>query len=176
MNNITYYGRSARRRGQAALIGLLAVVVISILLYMMFLGPRTSPDGESRPSIAKESINRGSETELNSNLGQIRTFISMYRSDSEGKAPESMEELKRASKFPDSMFINPLDGKPLVYDPATGTISAEGARPSAASNASSQNNSDPAAVNPAPAPGSEAAPGMPNVNIPQPAGSEEAAE
>ena len=114
-----------RRRGQAQLIGLLVVVVIGLILYFMFLGPRTSPDGESRKSIAASSIDMAKEVELNSNVSQIETGIGMYKSDNEGRVPASMDDLKRALKFPAEMFINPIDKKPLLYDPTTGTVSPQ---------------------------------------------------
>lgn len=117
--------RAARRRGQAQLLGLLAVIVIGLVLYLMFLGPRTSPDGESRKSVAASSIDMAKEVELNSNISQIQQGIGMYRSDNEGRVPATLDELKAALKFPSEMFINPIDNKPLLYDPATGIVSPQ---------------------------------------------------
>ncbi|HVF10847.1 MAG TPA: hypothetical protein VNA16_08595, partial [Abditibacteriaceae bacterium] len=79
-------------------------------------------DGEVRPSIAKQSIDRSQEVALESNLGQIQQVISMYKSDNDGKPPASLDELKKTSKFPAEMFINPVDKQPLDYDAATGTM------------------------------------------------------
>ena len=115
-----------RRRGQAQLIGLLVVVVIGMIIYYMFLGPRTSPDGESRKSIAASSIDMAKEVELNSNISQIQMGIGMYKGDNEGRFPASMDDLKRALKdYPAEMFINPIDKKPLLYNPTTGQVSPQ---------------------------------------------------
>lgn len=124
--------RAARRAGQT-LIGLLVVVVIMIGLYLTFLGPRRGKDGERRPSVARQSIDRAKEVELNSNISQIQQIIGMYKNDNEGKPPASLDELKSYSKFPAEMFVNPVDGKPLVYDATTGAIAPqpEGVAPQA---------------------------------------------
>jgi hypothetical protein len=61
---------------------------------------------------------------MNSNISQIQQIITMYRNDNEGKPPASLEELKRYAKFPAEMWIDPLTKQPLIYDPATGSISA----------------------------------------------------
>lgn len=115
-----------RRRGQAQLIGLLVVVVIGMIIYYMFLGPRTSPDGESRKSIAASSIDMAKEVELNSNVSQIQQAIGMYKGDNEGRVPASMDDLKRALKdYPAEMFVNPIDKKPLLYNANTGTVSPQ---------------------------------------------------
>ncbi len=110
------------RRGGQTLIGLLVVIVIGIVLYMALLGPRKGKDGEERPSITSASIDRGQGVALGSNIGQIQQFIGIYKSENDGKVPASLDELKSASKFPAEMFVNPVDNKPLVYDPATGSI------------------------------------------------------
>jgi hypothetical protein len=119
-------------------------------------------------SIPKQAIERGESVDLENNLSQIRQFINMYRTDNDGKPPATLDELKRASKFPDSMFINPIDKKPLIYDPATGNIGVEGQVMSRQSRASTQNNTDPGAP-------VGANPAMPNINIPQPGASADGA-
>jgi hypothetical protein len=117
--------RAARRRGQAQLLGLLAVIVIGLVLYLMFLGPRTGADGESRKSIAASSIDMAKEVELHSNISQIQQGLAMYRSDNEGRVPATLDEVKAALKFPAEMFVNPIDNKPLLYDATTGTVSPQ---------------------------------------------------
>ena len=127
--------RVARRRGQAQIIGLLVVVVIGIAIYLMFLGPRTGADGESRGSIAESSIDMAKEIELESNISQIQQMLGMYRGDNEGRVPANIDELKTALKLPSEMFVNPIDNKPLLYDAATGTVSPQpypGMKPRAA--------------------------------------------
>jgi len=111
-----------RRHGQS-LIGLLVVVVLLIGLYLMFLGPRRDNDGEVRPSVAKQSIDRSQEVVVQSNLTQIRQGIQMYKEANDDKVPASLEELKSHLKdYPAEMWINPVDKRPLQYDPQTGRI------------------------------------------------------
>lgn len=68
----------------------------------------------------KRSIDLAEEVALMSNLNQIQTVIGMYRQDNEGKPPASYDELKRYAKFPAEMWLNPVDRKPLDYNPVTG--------------------------------------------------------
>lgn len=118
--------KSHRRRGQA-LIGLLVFVVVLIVLYLQFLGPRSTPEGERRKSVAVESMDQAKEVQLTSNLNQIRQGIRMYRSDNDNRVPASMDELRKYLKdFPAEMWVNPIDNTPLVYDPSTGAIYAQG--------------------------------------------------
>jgi len=113
--------RKQLRRGQT-LIGLLVVVAIMFAMAAYFLGPTRDKQGNRQPSVAKRSIDRSQEVMLNSNIQQINQFIFMYKNDNNGQVPASMEELKQASKFPAEMFINPVDKKPLNYDPKTGRV------------------------------------------------------
>lgn len=79
----------------------------------------------SSPTVLKQSVDRAQEVALDSNISQINQVIGMYRNDNEGKTPASLDELKTYSKFPAEMFVNPVDKKPLLYDPATGKISVQ---------------------------------------------------
>ena len=119
---------SSHHRGQS-LIGLLVVVVILMGLYLTFLGPRQGEDGEVRPSVARQSIDRSKEVAGGSNISQIQMAIDMYKNDNEGRPPASLEELKNSSYakgFPPEMWLDPVTQQPLVYNPTTGTISAPG--------------------------------------------------
>ena len=113
----------ARRRGQS-LIGLLVVIGIIMVIAVVMLGPRMGRDGVKRPGVYKQSMNRAEDVGMNSNISQIQQIIMMYRNDNEGKPPASLDELKRYAKFPAEMWIDPLTKQPLIYDPASGTISA----------------------------------------------------
>jgi type II secretory pathway pseudopilin PulG len=127
-----------RFRGQT-LIGLLVVVAIIMVLFVMYFGRRTGPDGTEEKSIVAASMDKARETELANNLAQIQMIIGMYRGDNEGRVPASLEELKRYAKFPEEMWINPVNKQPLVYDPTTGTVSAPGMKkPNAAGVISAQ--------------------------------------
>lgn len=108
------------RSGQT-LIGLLIVVAILIVMSVYFLGDRTNSAGEKIPGVAKSSIDRSQEVVLNSNLQQINQLIFMYKNDNNGQPPASLQELD----IPDSMLINPVDKKPLQYDPKTGRVWAQ---------------------------------------------------
>ncbi|HEX8552491.1 MAG TPA: hypothetical protein VF681_13160 [Abditibacteriaceae bacterium] len=104
------------------------------------------------PSVPKQAINKGNSVELEQNLSSIRQFISMFRQENDGRAP-TLEELKGMKGFVPSLLINPVDGKPLVYDEKTGTIAPEGdAAMTRSSKASTLNNSDPGAPVAPPAP------------------------
>ncbi len=118
MNNL-------KRRGQS-LVGVLVSVFLMIGLAVFFLMPRGGNDGTPQKSTIKRSMDMAEGTALTSNISQIQQGISMYKSDNDGKAPASLDELKRYLKYPPEMWENPLDKKPLVYDPASGTICAEG--------------------------------------------------
>jgi type II secretory pathway pseudopilin PulG len=114
----------ARHSGQS-LIGLLVVIALIMVLAVAMLGPRMGSDGVKRPGVYKQSMNRAEDVGLNSNISQIQQVITMYRNDNEGKPPASLEELRRYAKdYPAEMWVDPLTRQPLIYDPATGTISA----------------------------------------------------
>lgn len=115
--------QSARRRGQT-LIGLLVTVAIIVAVAGFYLSAKgKNPDGsQSSHTALRRSIDLAQEVALQNNLNQIQMFIGMYKGDNEGKVPASLEELKSAAKFPAEMWINPVDKKPLGYDPATGKM------------------------------------------------------
>lgn len=158
----------SRHRGQA-LIGLLVVGFIMIVLYMMFLGPRVGQNGQSEHSVARQSIDRAKDVSLESNLSQIRMAISMYKNDNDGKVPASLDELKNSSYgkgFPPEMWANPLDGKPLVYDPATGSVSAQGSGAAPGTGAPSPPSAGAPAPNPPTSAGSPGTTGPGGIKIP----------
>jgi hypothetical protein len=173
MNNVTHN----RRSGQS-LVGVLVSVFILIGLAAVFLMPRGNKEGEHKPGTLKRSMNMATEVELNENIRQINVVISDFKNENEGKPPASLDELKRAAKgYPPEMFINPLDKKPLIYDPATGTICAEGPGCPAPGAASGAANPPAPGANPAApaAPANPSTPGGMTSNIPQPgAGAAEA--
>ena len=140
----------ARHHGQA-LIGLLVVVGILLALYLMFLGPRRGEDGEVRPSVATQSIDRSKDVAGSSNISQIQMAIDMYKNDNEGRSPASLDELKKSSYakgFPAEMWVDPVTQQPLVYDPVAGRISSPAA--SAPGSAAPGAPSAPAPGSPAP--------------------------
>lgn len=112
-----------RRSGQT-LVGLIVVVAIIIAAAGIYLSAKgKNPDGtESTKTALRQSIDRSQEIALESNLNQIGQIVSMYKGDHDGKPPATLDELKRYAKFPGEMWINPVDEKPLGYDPATGNM------------------------------------------------------
>jgi hypothetical protein len=63
-----------------------------------------------------------------SNINQINMQLSMAKSDNDGKPPATLEDAKKAAKnCPPEMWIDKETGKPLVYDPVTGTVHRDGA-------------------------------------------------
>jgi hypothetical protein len=171
------------RRGQTA-IGLLVSVFLLVGLAAFFLMPRgAKDDGTPQKSTLKRSMDMAEGVAADSNLNQIRMAISMFKSDNDGKPPASLDELKNSSYakgITPEMWINPVDKKPFLYDPATGTICAQGpgcppdAAPAVAAPA-------PAAPGVAPAPAAPSSPTSPEgpggvrMKIPQPgAGAAEA--
>lgn len=115
--------RKGRRHGQT-LIGLIVVMAIIIAAAGIYLSAKgKNPDGSTSSHTAlRRSLDLAQEVALQSNLGQIQQLIAMHKQDNEGKPPASLEELKRYAKFPAEMWINPVDQKPLGYDPATGLM------------------------------------------------------
>jgi hypothetical protein len=112
-----------RRSGQA-LIGVLVSVFLIIAVAGIYLSAKgKNPDGSTSSHTAlRRSIDLAQEIALQSNLNQIQQIIAMYKQDNEGKVPASYDELKKYAKFPSEMWINPVDEKPLGYNPATGTM------------------------------------------------------
>lgn len=80
----------------------------------------------------KRSIDMAKAIETDSNINQINQMLGMVKGDNEGKAPATIEEAKRAAKVPSEMWIDGETGKPLEYDPASGTVHRVGAAPNSA--------------------------------------------
>ena len=89
-------------------------------------GGCASPDApkEAEQSLAKRAVDRGSDIEVDSNINQINQALMMIKQ--EGSAPATLEEAKRAVKVPDTMWMDSVSGKPLVYDVATGSVHRDG--------------------------------------------------
>ncbi len=90
------------------------------------IGGCASPDApkEAEQSLAKRAVDRGTDIEVDSNINQINQALMMIKQ--EGSAPATLDEAKRAVKVPDSMWMDSVSGKPLVYDAPTGTVHREG--------------------------------------------------
>ena len=160
-----------QRRGQS-LVGILISVFIMIGMAVFFLMPRGGNDGTPGKTVLRRSMDKGEDVVTNSNISQIQQGISMFKEGNEGKPPASLEELRHYLKdYPAEMWENPVDHKPLVYNPATGTICAEGPGCPAPAAAAVANPVAPGANPPAPpqpAPASPTGPGGIHMNIPSP--------
>ena len=86
----------------------------------------TDSTDKSVESIPRRAIAKGNETDTTSNINQINQGLMMIKQENE-TAPATIDEAKRALKFPDSMWMDDATGKPLVYDAASGTVRREGA-------------------------------------------------
>ena len=83
----------------------------------------------------KRAMDMSKAIETDSNINQINQMLGMVKGDNEGKAPATIEEAKSAAKVPASMWTDNETGKPLEYDPATGTVHRAGAAPNSAPHA-----------------------------------------
>ena len=156
---------SSRRRGQS-LIGILVSVFLLIGIAVFFLMPRGGGDGKPGKTVLKKSMERAQDVGTTSYVSQIQQGIDQIKSDNDGKAPASLEELKHDLRsYPPEMWINPIDKKPLLYNAVTGTICEDkgtGCPPGSAASAAPVAAPVAPGANP-PAPGAEAsAPAAPN--------------
>lgn len=154
-------GVGSHRRAGQTLIGLLVVVAIILAAAGFYLSAKgKNPDGSTSSKTAlRRSVDLAQEVALQSNLGQIQQIIMMYKNDNDGRPPASFDELKSYAKFPAEMWINPVDEKPLDYDPATGTMIVqpyEGMSPAIARSTANP-------LQGADTPGSSGAPAMPRI-------------
>ena len=160
--------RNYSRRSGQTLIGLIVVVAIIIAMAGIYLSTKgKNPDGsESTKTVLGRTVDLSQEVVLQSNLNQIQMTIGMYKQDNEGKPPASFEELKRYAKVPNDFWINPVDKKPLGYDPATGTMIVtpyEGQSPNIAKMTQNPMRGTDTQSTPATPSTPGAAPGMPSV-------------
>ena len=170
--------KNRTRAGQSA-IGLLVSAFLIVAAVAFFFAPR----GGEKKTTLKRSMDMAENVGGVSYLSQIQQGIDQIKSDNDGKAPASLEELKKALKdYPPECWVNPVDKKPFVYDPVAGKICAEG--PGCPATGSAPAAPAVAGANPAPpgvapaapaAPAGNTGPGGIRMNIPQPgAGAAEA--
>lgn len=84
----------------------------------------------------KRAIDMSKNIETDSNISQINQTLGMIKGDNEGKAPATLEEAKASAKnIPSTMWTDSETGKPLEYDPVTGTVHRAGEAPKPAAGA-----------------------------------------
>lgn len=116
---------------QPSRFGCLGVLLLAILAGCSLAGcspaalktDDPAPDNAGRTTGLGRSLTKAENLETDNNIAQINAGLSMVKADSDGVAPATIEEAKRALKFPDSMWTDSATGKPLVYDPARGVVS-----------------------------------------------------
>jgi len=84
-------------------------------------------DDES-PHVLKHAEDQATDLDTNNNIKQINMALSMWKSDN-GSAPATIDDAKKAAHVPDSMWTDSTTGKPLIYDPSTGTVHRPSATP-----------------------------------------------
>lgn len=77
----------------------------------------------------KRAMDMAKGVDTDSNISQINQSLSMVKGDNDGKAPATIEEAKARAKVPAEMWIDSATGKPLEYDPVSGTVHRAGAAP-----------------------------------------------
>jgi len=118
----------ADQRGFLTLIELLVVLVIIFGMYYVFMGgygggsrtaPGITPGQPTRPggptSLPGQAIERARSVQCESNLRQVRQAIDIYKMNSEGRSPGSLDDLKISS-----VTSCPVTHTPYSYDPSTG--------------------------------------------------------
>lgn len=98
------------------LIAILVVLVIMMLGYTLFLGPRRMKDGTVK-SAPKAALDKASDFECQQYLSQVRQGIAMYGSGDGTEKPGSLADLGKAMA---PVTRCPVGGEPYGYDPATG--------------------------------------------------------
>ncbi|NCO35245.1 MAG: hypothetical protein AUJ92_08920 [Armatimonadetes bacterium CG2_30_59_28] len=110
--------RALERSGQT-LIGILVVLVIMMVGYSIFLGPRKNDKGEVK-SAPKAAMDKSTDLECSTYLGQVRQAISMYGGGTdENERPASLADLGTSMQ---SVTKCPVGGEDYVYDSQTGKV------------------------------------------------------
>lgn len=118
---------------------------LPLLALLAVAGCTQSEESTPTTDPLKQSMDRATDVETDSNINSINQALSLAKGDNDGKAPATLAEAKTAAKVPDVMWTDKVTGQPLEYDPASGTVHRQGA-----------------AANSAPSAGSRMAPGSAN--------------
>ena len=107
---------------------LLALPVVLIAISGCGAAP---PDADTQAQMATtdkktalgRSMDMGQGVATDSNISQINAALGMAKGE-DGKPPATIEDAKHALKdYPAEMWMDKATGKPLQYNPATGTVS-----------------------------------------------------
>ncbi len=80
------------------------------------------PDHAGRVTGLGRTLTKGQDVATDSYISQINSELARIKGDG-GEYPATIEEAKKSLKFPDEMWVDKATQKPLVYNPATGTVS-----------------------------------------------------
>lgn len=106
-----------------------ALVVCSAILSGCNAEPLPTADEQAQEAASDKntalgrSMEMGQGVETDNNIAQINQALSIIKMEAEGSAPATLEEARRALKLPDEMWVDKATGKPLSYDPNSGTVS-----------------------------------------------------
>lgn len=113
-----------RIRGNS-LVGMLAAVAVLILATVFFVtggkfmgGNSTARADGKGETLIGQSMYRGKDAKCMSNIGQVRSSISINTDPVENTFPQSIEETKLGQDF----YKCPVGGEPYEYDPTTGKV------------------------------------------------------
>ncbi len=122
-------GANSARFGTRIMKSLLAFPVLALGLVGCNGAPPDANTQAQRASSDKKtalgrSMDKAKDVATTDYTGQINAALGQVKADNDGKAPATLEEAKRALKdFPAEMWVDGASGKPLNYDPVTGTVS-----------------------------------------------------
>jgi hypothetical protein len=110
----------------SSLVGLLAALVViglMITVFYMYKPFGQTPvhvKGSTKQTQVGQVMDKGQEPVCIHNLQQIRLGMDALKVD--GSLPADLPSLKAALKYPDQMWVCPVDGQPYVYNPQTGEV------------------------------------------------------
>lgn len=107
-------------RGAWGLIGLLIALAIGALIVALFLGPQLKSSMGGANTTPGKAIEKAHDVECQSNVMQIRSAITMYRTEHQAPPP-SLADVRLNVSNPNFTKC-PVGHEDYVYDPATGTI------------------------------------------------------
>ncbi|MEI6511943.1 MAG: prepilin-type N-terminal cleavage/methylation domain-containing protein [bacterium] len=113
-------------RGSSLVGMLVALAVIAVMVSVFYIykpfsqTPAINVKGSTKQTQVGQAMDKGREGSCVNNLSQIKAGLEVIKVD--GDLPPDLDGLKRALKFPDSMFVCPVNGQPYSYNPQIGEV------------------------------------------------------